>query len=155
MHSRNLSVLFVRKIWQFSNPPSPPPCGRHMYMVPKMVHCKFWHIARWGAERKFRRFIERPLLQMRYSVTLSAVSFTMSVMRRGEENEGPSGMCKAKFPSACGQNFLAGRLVLLPIKQQFFLDALSDTRFFSHVMWQTILPVATTAGSHLCLLKRF
>ena len=33
--SRNLSVLFVRKIGQFLNPPSPPPCGRHLSIAPK------------------------------------------------------------------------------------------------------------------------
>ena len=33
--SRNLSVLSVHKIGQFLKPPSPPPCGRHIYMVQK------------------------------------------------------------------------------------------------------------------------
>ena len=32
--SRNLSVLFVRKIGQFLNPPSPPPCGRLKSIAP-------------------------------------------------------------------------------------------------------------------------
>ena len=32
--SRNLSVLFVRKIGQFLNPTSPPPCGRHLSIAP-------------------------------------------------------------------------------------------------------------------------
>ena len=35
--SPNLSLLFVRKIGQFLNP-LPPPCGRHMYMVPYRVN---------------------------------------------------------------------------------------------------------------------
>ena len=35
--SRNLSVLFVRKISQLSNPPSPPQCGHHKWMAPKVI----------------------------------------------------------------------------------------------------------------------
>ena len=35
--SRNLSLLFVPKIRQFSNPPLPPQCGRPLCMVPMRI----------------------------------------------------------------------------------------------------------------------
>ena len=34
-NSRNLSVLFIHKLRAFSNPPSPPQCGRRKWMSPK------------------------------------------------------------------------------------------------------------------------
>ena len=37
--SRNLSVLFVRKIGQFLNPPSPPQCGRLKSIAPYHNSC--------------------------------------------------------------------------------------------------------------------